>query len=70
MLATPWGFYFLPEFQLILNLIDDRGETFIAPEVGYMLQPGRVVYVKPGWGVNPNRLERGWQFEIGTRIEF
>ena len=33
-------------------------------------ESGRIVYVKPGFGVDPDEEERDWTFEVGLRWLF
>ena len=43
---------------------------WIAPEIGKLLSPGNVFYAKPGWGVDPDRFDREFTFEMGWRYFF
>ena len=44
----------------------------IGPEVGKLLAPGRILYVKPGMGIDPDKDagDRNWTFEVGFRYFF
>ncbi len=50
------GIYALPEFQPIYDFETDEFSFWVGPEIGKMLSPKHVVYVKPGWGVKPESL--------------
>jgi hypothetical protein len=64
------GLYLMPEFQPIYDFRADNFSFWVGPEVGKVLAPGRVVYVKPGFGVDPRRAEREISFETGFRWFF
>ena len=63
--------YTLPEFQPIYDFERSHFSFWVGPEFGKMLgDDGKnVVYIKPGWGVNPEFAEgdREFTFEIGWR---
>jgi len=65
----PSGIYALPEVQYIYDWEKEHGSLWIGPEIGKLLAPGRILYVKPGWGIDPDEDEgdRKWSFEIGFR---
>ncbi|MGI9291120.1 MAG: hypothetical protein ACR2QG_07570, partial [Gammaproteobacteria bacterium] len=48
------GLYLLPEVQPIYNFEESDASFWIAPEVGKLLAPGRIAYIKPGWGIDPD----------------
>jgi hypothetical protein len=64
------GWYLLPEFQPVYDWENTNFSFWIGPELGKMLKPGRIVYVKPGFGVDPDEEERDWTFEVGFRWFF
>ena len=66
----PSGIYALPEFQPIYDFENDNFSFWVGPEVGKLLAPGKILYVKPGWGVKPdsNSGERQFTFEVGFRM--
>lgn len=66
------GIYLLPEFQPIYDFEEDHFSLWIGPEFGKIVAPGRIIYLKPGWGVDPSRSsgDREWTFELGVRIFF
>jgi hypothetical protein len=68
----PWwgGFYLMPEFQPIYDFENDDFSLWIGPEVGKMLAPGRIIYAKPGWGIEPEGADRKFTFEAGFRWFF
>jgi hypothetical protein len=68
----PSGIYMLPEFQAIYDFEKSHFSLWIGPEVGKMLAPGRIIYAKPGFGIDPDKSEgdREWSFETGVRWFF
>jgi len=69
----PWwgGLFLLPEFQPIYDFETDDFSAWIGVEFGKMLAPGRIAYIKPGWGVdNSEDTDRESTFEIGYRWFF
>ena len=65
------GFYLLPEFQPIYDFIANDFSIWIAPEVGKMLTPGKILYLKPGWGINNSEpTDRKFTVEAGYRWFF
>ncbi len=64
----PSGIYTLPEFQLIYDWKAKNFSVWIGPEVGKMVAPGQIMYVKPGWGIkNSLEADRNWSLEVGFR---
>ena len=65
----PSGIYTLPEVQFIYDFEKDHASYWIGPEFGKLLAPGRIIYAKPGWGIDPDSDEgdRNWSFEVGFR---
>ena len=68
----PSGIYLLPEIQYIHDFELHHNSFWIGPELGKMLSPGRILYLKPGFGINPSdsKGDRNWTFEIGFRYFF
>jgi hypothetical protein len=69
----PWwgGFFLLPEFQPIYDFETDDFSLWIGVELGKMLAPGRIAYIKPGWGIdNSEPTDRKSSFEVGFRWFF
>jgi hypothetical protein len=68
----PSGIYLLPEIQYIYDFELHHNSFWIGPEIGKMLAPGRILYLKPGFGINPSKSkgDRNWTFEIGFRYFF
>ena len=65
------GYYLLAELQTIADLEGNGDwEIWIGPEVGRVLAPGRILYGKPGLGIDPDADERKWSFELGYRHFF
>ena len=64
--------YALPEFQPVYDFENDHASYWIGPEFGKMFAPGRIGYIKPGWGIDPDDTEgdREFTFEIGFRYFF
>jgi len=65
----PSGIYTLPEFQFIYDFEKDHASYWVGPEVGKLLAPGRIIYAKPGWGIDPDSEDgdRKWSVEVGFR---
>ena len=62
------GLFLLPEFQPIYDFETDNFSLWLGLEFGKMLAPGRIAYVKPGWGVdNSEPIDRKSTFEVGFR---
>ena len=63
------GWYALPEFQPIYDFEESHFSFWVGPEFGKMLSPGQIMYLKPGWGVDPDEDEgdRDYTFEVGYR---
>ena len=70
MYAFDNGMYLLPEMQPIYDWNADEFSLFVMPEVGKILAPGRIAYVKPGFGIDTDPNEREWGVEIGFRYFF
>jgi hypothetical protein len=69
----PWwgGFYLMPEFQPIYDFETDDFSSWIGLEFGKVLSPGKIAYVKPGWGLDNSELtDRKATFEFGFRWFF
>ena len=69
----PWwgGFFLLPEYQPIYNFETDDFSSWIGVELGKMLAPGKIAYVKPGWGIdNSDPADRESTIEFGFRWFF
>ena len=64
------GTYFLPEFQTMLDYKNDNVWVMMMPEVGAVIRPGLIVYVKPGVGLFHEVGEPRWSAEVGMRIFF
>jgi hypothetical protein len=69
----PWwgGFFLMPEFQPIYDFKAKDFSLWIGVELGKVLAPGRVVYIKTGWGIkNSEQMDRKFSFEAGFRWFF
>jgi hypothetical protein len=69
----PWwgGLFLLPEFQPIYDFKTSDFSAWIGVELGKMLAPGRILYIKPGWGIDNSELtDRKSTFEVGFRWFF
>lgn len=64
------GWYLLPEFQPVYDFETNDFDLWIAPELGKILGPGNIVYVKPGWGIDTEPEDRDFTFEVGYRYFF
>jgi hypothetical protein len=70
--GTWWGgLFLLPEFQPIYDFETRDFSAWIGVELGKMMAPGRVAYIKPGWGIdNSEAVDRKSSFEAGVRWFF
>ena len=69
----PWwgGLYLMPEFQPIYDFETKDFSSWIGLEFGKMVAPGKIAYIKPGWGINNSELvDRDNTFEVGFRWFF
>ena len=64
------GLYLLTETQPVYDFRRDDFSLWIAPELGKMLSPGRIIYLKPGWGVDREGGDREFTIEVGFRYFF
>jgi hypothetical protein len=65
------GFFLLPEFQPIYDFETDNFSAWIGVELGKMLAPGKIAYIKPGWGLdNSEETDRKSTVEVGVRWFF
>lgn len=64
------GIYLLPEIQPVYDFVTSEFSLWIAPEVGKVISEGTVFYVKPGWGLEAEAVERDFTLEIGWRHFF
>jgi hypothetical protein len=69
----PWwgGLFLLPELQPIYDFETEDFSAWIGVELGKMLAPGRIAYIKPGWGIdNSEPTDRKSTIEVGFRWFF
>ncbi len=69
----PWwgGFFILPELQPIYDFKTNDFSAWFGLEIGKMFAPGRIGYIKPGWGIdNSELLDRKSTIEVGFRWFF
>jgi hypothetical protein len=65
------GFFLLPEFQPIYDFETSEFSSWIGVELGKMLAPGKIAYIKPGWGLeNSEETDRKFTIEVGFRWFF
>ena len=64
------GLYVLPEFQPIYDFENDHFSFWVGPEFGKVFWEGRLLYAKPGWGIDQDRQDRQFTFEMGIRWFF
>jgi hypothetical protein len=65
------GLYLLPEIQTIYDFESDDFSLWVAPEFGKVMAPGRIAYIKPGWGIdNSEMTDRKSTVEVGVRWFF
>jgi hypothetical protein len=69
----PWwgGVFLLPEWQPIYDFETKDFSNWIGVELGKMISPGRIAYIKPGWGIsNSESIDRKSTLEAGFRWFF
>jgi len=69
----PWygGLYLMPEFQPIYDFETKDYSSWLGLEFGKMFAPGRIGYIKPGWGLDKSeQLDRDVTLEVGFRWFF
>ena len=69
----PWwgGLYAMPEFQPIYDFETKDSSLWIGLELGKMFAPGKIGYIKPGWGIDNSEVtDRETTFEFGFRWIF
>jgi hypothetical protein len=69
----PWygGLYLMPEFQPIYDFETDDAAAWLGLEFGKVFAPGRIGYIKPGWGLdNTESTDRNVTVEAGFRYFF
>jgi len=69
----PWygGLYVMPELQPVYDFETDDFSSWLGVEFGKMFAPGRIGYIKPGWGLgNSEEFDRDFTFEVGFRWFF
>ena len=61
--------YLLPEFQPIYDFENSHFSFWVGPEIGKVVNKQNVIYMKPGWGADPDftQGDRKFTFEIGWR---
>jgi hypothetical protein len=65
------GLFLLPEFQPIYDFETDDFSLWVGVEFGKLLAAGRIIYIKPGWGVeNSEATDRKSTIEFGVRWFF
>jgi hypothetical protein len=65
------GIFVLPEFQPIYDFETDDFSSWFGMEVGKMFSPGKIGYIKPGWGIGNSELtDRDFTLEVGARWFF
>jgi hypothetical protein len=61
----------MPEYQPVYDFETDDFSQWIGIEFGKMFAPGRIGYIKPGWGIgNSEEIDRDFTFEVGFRWFF
>jgi hypothetical protein len=64
------GIYLLTEFQPVYDFENSEFSFWVGPELGKIIGEGRILYAKPGWGIDPEDPERKYTFEFGFRWFF
>jgi hypothetical protein len=67
-----WGAIFvMPEFQPVYDFETEDFSLRIGLEIGKVFAPGRIGYIKPGWGIDNSEVtDRDTTFEVGFRWFF
>jgi hypothetical protein len=67
-----WGaLYLMPEFQPVYDFKAEDFSLWIGLEFGKGFAPGKIGYIKPGWGIeNSEATDRSFTFEVGFRWMF
>jgi hypothetical protein len=67
-----WGaLYLMPEFQPVYDFEAEDFSLWVGLEFGKGLAPGKIGYIKPGWGSdNSEATDRSFTFEVGFRWMF
>ena len=59
------------QIQALYDFETNDFSAWIGVELGKMLAPGRIAYIKPGWGIDNSELtDREFTFEVGFRWFF
>jgi hypothetical protein len=69
----PWygGQYVMPELQPIYDFETDDFSSWLEVEIGKMFAPGRIGYIKLGWGLgNSELVDCDFTFKMGFRWFF
>jgi len=69
----PWwgGLFLLPEFQPIYDFETNDFSAWMGLELGKLFAPGKIGYIKPGWGIdNSELIDREFTIEVGFRWFF
>jgi len=68
------GFFLLPEFQPVYDFETKAFSWWVGVELGKVIVPGQVFYVKPGWGSGyqdyAEDVDRRFTMEVGARWFF
>ena len=65
------GIFVMPEFQPVYDFETEDSSLWIGVELGKVFAPGRIGYIKPGWGIdNSEATDRESTFEVGFRWFF
>ena len=60
-----------PELQPIYDFETDEFSLWLGLEFGKMVAPGKIAYIKPGWGIdNSEATDRESTLEVGFRWFF
>ena len=71
MLPFPTLTYLMPEMQPIYDFETDEFSFWIGPEIGQIVGEGKILYIKPGWGIdNDQGFDRDFTLEFGWRWFF
>jgi hypothetical protein len=56
--------------QPVYDFNEKKFSLWVAPEFGKIVAPGRIFYIKPGYGFDPDPVDRKWTLEVGFRWFF
>ncbi|MFW6146170.1 MAG: hypothetical protein ACOC7R_02420 [Planctomycetota bacterium] len=64
------GLYIQPGIQPAYDLEEEEFSFWVGGELGKVITNGAVMYITPGWGVDPDEPERSFTIQLGARWFF